>query len=74
MTKDEMVGKKTSLTDRRALAGTQEGEFCALEQGAENSGGLQGCCEVNAVRKIRRATELNLPKENLNPLLDVLEA
>lgn len=26
MTKDEMVGKKTSLTDRRALAGTQEGK------------------------------------------------
>ena len=48
MPKDKAVGKKTSLAEQRALAGTQEKteSLRPLEEGEGNSGGLQGCREV----------------------------
>ena len=46
--KEGPAGEKTGLAEQRALAGTQETKesLWPLEEGAGNSGGLQGCCEA----------------------------
>lgn len=46
--KDELVGLKASLTEQRALSGSQgeKERFSSLEKQSGNLGGLQGCCEI----------------------------
>lgn len=48
MPKPMLVGKKTRLAEQRASSETQEEKesLRPLEEGVDNSGGLQRCCEV----------------------------
>ena len=64
MLKDELVGKKTSLVEQKALAGTREKKesLYSLEEGAGRSRGQQGYVRLcrEKVRRAKAQLELSL--------------